>query len=390
MDEITEAIKGNEYYNEINGKIVRTINPPIYHGSTILFKNFEDFHDAGLGKYQGVVYGTNRMPSQRAFEEILNKLEGGHITRAFQSGISAITNTLMAFTRAGDHILVCENVYGPAIRFCKKILSKYNVEVTYIPAAVGENIVDYIKDNTKLIFLESPGSNTFEIQDIPVIAKIAREKNILTVFDNTWATPIYFKPLALGIDVSIQSVTKYIAGHSDILLGTVSVNEKYADMFDDYYNTMEVFVSPQDCYLALRGLRTLKVRLGHHEQAALKVAKWLDGLDIIEEVIHPALENHPQHEIWKRDFSGSSGLFAFMFKKDYSIEQISAFINSLEVFGIGYSWGGFKSLVTAGTYKRSADPARAGKVIIRLNIGLEEVDDLIADLEEGFKVLGEK
>ncbi len=387
MSDSTKLIQSNEYHDVIEGKRVKTVNPPVYNGSTVLLEKYEDMVLARSGKYDGICYGTNRLPTQRAFEETLRELEGGHLTRAFQSGISAIINTLFAFTESGDHIILCENVYGPTARFCNKILSGYNVEATFAPASAGTDIAEHIKKNTKLIFLESPGSNTFEIQDIPAITAIARERNVITVLDNTWATPLYLKPLQLGVDISIQSVSKYISGHSDILLGAITVNEKYSDKFDNFYSTMEIFAPPYDCYLALRGLKTLPLRLKQHEISAIKVARWLETIDLVDKVIHPALQTHPQHHIWRRDFAGSSGLFAFTFKEDYSDEKIASFINSLDLFGIGFSWGGFKSLITAGKYKRVFGSEYSGKAVIRLNIGLEDSNDLIKDLQKGLQAL---
>jgi cystathionine beta-lyase len=387
MKESSKLIHTVDHRVEYQRKSTRTVNPPLYTGSTVLFDTYEDLLLANSGDYDGITYGTDRLPTQRAFEAALNYFENGHLTRAFQSGISAITNTLLAFTVSGDHILVCQNVYGPTARFCQKILTKYNINVTFVPPAVGADIDHYIEKNTRLIFLESPGSNTFEIQNIPAITELAQTKGIITVLDNTWATPLYLKPFDLGIDISIQSVTKYIAGHSDVLLGAVTVNEKYSKMLAEYYKVMEIFASPQDCYLALRGLKTLPVRLKQHEASALQIAKWLETIDIVDRVIHPALPGHPQHRIWQRDFSGSSGLFAFTFKEDYPNEKLASFVNSLEYFGIGYSWGGFKSLVTAGKFSRSPESEYYGKTMVRLNIGLEDAEDLIQDLARGFDIL---
>ncbi len=363
------------------------INPPLYRGSTVLFDTYEDLLSVYDGTYEGSVYGTDRLLNQRLFEEALLKLEGGYLTRAFQSGLSAIQNTLMAFTKSGDHILICDNAYGPGMYFSKKILSRFNIEADVIPSDVGADIKKYIKPNTRFILLESPGSITFEIQDIPAITKIAQGKNIVTALDNTWATPLYLKPFELGVDISIQSVTKYIAGHSDVLLGAVTTNEKYAAQFEKFYSTMELFAQPEDCYLALRGLETLELRLKEHERSALEIAHWLKSLDIIDTVIHPALPEHPQHEIWKRDFSGSTGIFSFIFKKDYATETIAKFVNTLNLFGIGFSWGGYKSLITVGKNRRVFDSAYKDKTFIRLNIGLEKTDDLMRDLDKGFSVL---
>jgi cystathionine beta-lyase len=384
MKDSSKLIHSVDHHVESQKKTVRTINPPLYTGSTVLFDSYEDLQLANSGKYDGITYGTDRLPTQRAFEEALKNVENGYLSRAFQSGISAITNTLLAYTGSGDHILVCQNVYGPTAYFCQKILTKFNINVTFVPPAVGTEIDEYIEKNTRLIFLESPGSNTFEIQDIPAITELAQSKGIITVLDNTWSTPLYLKPFELGIDISIQSVTKYIAGHSDVLLGAVTVNKKCSEVFAEYYKVMEIFASPHDCYLALRGLKTLPVRLKQHEASALQIARWLEKVDLVDRVIHPALPGHPQHRIWQRDFSGSSGLFAFTFKEDYSNEKLASFVNSLDFFGIGYSWGGFKSLITAGKFSRSPESEYDGKTMVRLNIGLEDAEDLMQDLARGF------
>jgi len=390
MKKTTELIRFDDYFSEINGKPVRTINPPVYKGSTVLFQNYEDMLRANRGQYEGVAYGTDRLPTQRALEEALRRLEGGHLTRVFQSGINAIINTLLAFTKSGDQILLCDNIYGPTARFCRKILSRYDVEIGVVPPAVGADIREHIRENTRLIFLESPGSNTFEIQDIPAVTAIARERGIMTLLDNTWATPLYLRPFDLGIDVSVQSVTKYISGHSDVLLGSVTVSEQYAEEFKRFYRVMEVFASPEDCFLALRGLKTLEIRLRHHETSALQIAKWLETVDLVDKVIHPALPSHPEHHIWKRDFRGSSGLFAFTFREDYSENVLATFVDSLDLFGLGYSWGGYKSLLTAAKCDRTCSSRYPDKTIVRLNIGLEDPVDLMEDLQKGFKALRAK
>ena len=387
MKRTTRLVNFDSFNQDEEGNQLKTINPPIFRGSTVLFNNFEDLTQANAGEYQGITYGTDRLPTQRVFEEAMRELEGGASTRAFPSGVSAITNTLLALTKCGDHILVCDNAYGPTARFCTEILTKYNIQTTFIPPAAGGEIESYIQDNTTLIFLESPGSNTFEIQDIPAIAALAKERDIVTVLDNTWATPLYLDAFALGIDISIQSVTKYISGHSDMLMGTATANEKYAERLEQFYRILEIYTPEEDCYTALRGLRTLPLRLRQHEQSALKIARWLESLAIIDHVIHPALPSHPQHQIWKRDFTGSSGIFAFVFKQEYEQDKLAEFVNSLQLFGIGYSWGGFKSLITASKYNRSQESKYTGKTVVRLNIGLEEPVDLIEDLESGFHLL---
>lgn len=387
MKRTTRLVNFDSFSQDKGTEPPQTINPPIYRGSTILFKNFADLTLANSGKHQGITYGTDRMPTQRAFEGAVRELEGGALTRAFQSGIAAIINTFLAFTSSGDHILVCDNAYAPTVRYCTHILAKFNIETTFIAPAAGTEISDFLQDNTKLIFLESPGSNTFEIQDIPAITALAKAREIVTVLDNTWATPLYLDPFALGINISIQSATKYLTGHSDILMGTVTTDEKHADILQEYYRTTETYTPEEDCYTALRGLRTLPLRLSQHEQSALEVARWLESLPHIGDVIHPALPSHPQHHIWKRDFTGSSGLFAFTFAEEYPPEKLAVFIDSLQLFGIGYSWGGFRSLITAAKYNRTHASKYAGKTVIRLNIGLEDPADIINDLLSGFEFL---
>ena len=376
-----------DYTQKYGDRKIKTINPDIQSGSTVLFQDFEDMQLALEGGYPGVDYGTHGLSTQKAFEEALCKLENGFRTYAFPSGINAITNTLMAFTQSGDEILLCDNAYGPTKRFCHNILTKYNVKTTHIESNIGSEISNYINDNTRLIFLESPGSNTFEIQDILEIVKAAKKTGVMVIIDSTWATPLYLKPLDLGVDIAIQSVTKYICGHSDVLMGCATVNEKYADEFAEYFQTVENYTNPQDCYIALRGLRTLKVRLEEHEKSAYKIAQWLEKQEIVDCVIHPGLESHPQHSLWKRDFSGSSGLFSFTFKEPYSTDKIAKFINSLKMFALGFSWGGYKSLLTARPYERDGRQLHDGKHVIRLSIGLEETKDLIEDLKQGFNNL---
>jgi cysteine-S-conjugate beta-lyase len=387
MKDTTNLINSKGDEDSLHGKLVKTINPPLYRGSTVLFQSYEDLLLANAGAYGGVTYGTDRLPPQRLFEEAIRDFETGYLTRAFQSGISAIIHTLLAFTRSGDHVLLCDNVYGPTALYCREILSRYNIEASTVPPNVGADIEDYLRPNTRLIFLESPGSNTFEIQDIPAITAIARARGILTVLDNTWATPLYLNPFKLGVDISIQSVTKYVSGHSDVLLGTVTVNEKCAEALESFYRISELYASPEDCLLALRGLRTLPVRLNQHERSALMIAEWLETLDLVDQVIHPALPSHPEHHLWKRDFKGSSGLFAFTLKEAFSDASMATFMNSLNLFGIGYSWGGFKSLITAAHVQRSQPSRYAGRTLIRLSVGLEDPGDLQEDLGQGLNLL---
>ncbi|WP_205747414.1 cystathionine beta-lyase [Desulfopila sp. IMCC35006] len=364
-----------------------TINPPLYRGSTVLFDGYQQMIQVNRHEYEGITYGTDRLPTQRQFEEAMRELEGGAVTRVFQSGIAAIQTALLAFTRSGDHILVCDNAYGPGQRFCRKVLKKFDIDYTPVPADVGADIAQYIRPNTVLILLESPGSITFEIQDIPAITAIARQKNIITVLDATWATPLYVKPFELGIDVSIHSVTKYISGYSDVLAGTVTVNERNAETFAAFYKLMEIYTPAEECYLALRGLHSMATRLRQHQQSALTIARWLESVAIVDQVLHPALPSHPEHHLWQRDFTGSSGLFAFTFKKEYTDEQLTAFIDSLRLFRLGYSWGGYQSLLTAARIVRATPSRYAGKTVVRLSIGLEDCEDLRHDLEQGLALL---
>jgi cystathionine beta-lyase len=373
---------------QIGGKPVRTINPSLERASTILFERFEDLEAANAGAYPGITYGTDRLPVQRAFEEAIRQLEGGGLTRAFQSGISAIINTLLAFTRAGDHILICDNAYGPTTHFCQEILARFQVEASAVPANAGADIAGYFRPETRLVLLESPGSNTFELQDIPAITSLARERGILTVLDGTWATPLYLRAFELGVDVSVQSATKYISGHSDVLLGVVTVAPALAEPFDAFCRVMELFAAPEDCALALRGLKTLPVRLRQHGQSALEIAQWLSAHDLVDQVLHPALPSHPEHHLWRRDFHGASGLFGFTFRREYPADRLAAFVNALELFGIGYSWGGYKSLVTAGRAQRALPSRYQGRTIVRLSIGLEDPRDLMRDLGAAMSFLG--
>lgn len=361
----------------------RTISPPLHRASTVLFGSYAELARANAGRHEGITYGTDRLPAQRAFEAALCELEGGAMTRAFQSGLAAITNALLAFTRAGDHVLVADNAYGPGQAFCREVLARFGVEVGAIPADAGAEVADHLRPNTRLVLLESPGSHTLELQDVPAIAALARARGVLTVLDATWATPLHLKPFALGVDASIQSATKYLSGHSDVLLGAVTVTEALAPALDRYCRITEAFAAPEDCALALRGLRTLPVRLERHARSALELARWLETVPAVGEVLHPALPSHPQHALWRRDFTGASGLFSFTLREEPPEERLAAFVDGLRLFGIGYSWGGFQSLVTAGKVSRRLPSRHAGKAVIRLSVGLEDPADLREDLAAG-------
>ncbi len=364
-----------------------SINPPVYHASTVLFDDYAELKAAAQGQYAGFTYGTDGSPTQHAFEKAMTELEGGYWTRAFPSGLLAITSTLQAFLASGDHLLICNSVYGPVRRFARNVLDKYGVTTSYFPANVGADIEDYITPETRFILLESPGSNTFEIQDVPAVVKVAKKHGILTAIDNTWATPLFFQPFAHGVDISIHSVTKYISGHSDVLLGSATISEACYKKFHQLCRALEIFAPQEACYMALRGLKTLKIRLKQHETSALELATWLEGETTVEAVLHPALPSHPEHAIWQRDFSGSAGIFSFVLKPQYDEQAVARFVDSLELFGIGYSWGGYKSLVTAGKFAQSDISRYKDRWMIRLNVGLEDVADLRADVQKALRVL---
>jgi cystathionine beta-lyase len=365
----------------------RTVNPELYRGSTVLFDSYADLQRAGQGAYTGVTYGTDRLPQQRILEQALAELEGAALTRVFPSGISAISETLLAFVQAGDHLLVCDNAYGPTLRFCREVLARFGVQTDTVPANAGADIAAFLRPNTRLIFLESPGSNTFEIQDIPAITHVARQRGIITALDNTWATPLFLNPFALGVDISIHSVTKYLSGHSDVLMGSASTTAAHAETLARAYACREIYASPEDCLLTLRGLKTLHVRMKEHYASALLVAERLQAHPLIRDVLYPALPTHPEHHLWKRDFCGASGLFGLTLRHEYAPEALGVFLDSLRLFGLGYSWGGYKSLITAGVPARTLAGRHQGQTIIRLHIGLEDPQDLLEDLLQGLSLL---
>ena len=360
-----------------------TINPPVHRASTVLYESYEAFIEADQKPFHGKLYGTFGSPVQLELERALAELEGGYACRVCHSGFDAIETVLMAFTRSDDHILVSDNVYGPTRDFCDCVLAKYRVEVEYLPPNIGADVERFIKPNTKLVYLESPGSNTFELQDVPAVVDIARHQDIVTVLDNTWATPLYFKPFEHGVDVSIHSGSKYIAGHSDTLLGVITTNEERFQELHSFYESTEHFASPESCYSALKGLRSLPLRLARHQGSALELAKWLDEHPAVETVIHPALESHPEHDVWRRDMTGASGVFGFILEEELSRAQLSTFLDPMQVFAIGLSWGGFQSLIKAERITDRVHPFRyEGRTIIRLSVGLEDVDAMKRDLSD--------
>jgi cystathionine beta-lyase len=362
------------------------VNPPVYHASTMLYPTAED-QVAHRSRYS---YGRRGTPTSEALESALTDLEGAACAGValLPSGLAAISSALLAVAGAGDHILVTDSVYRPTRTFCDTIFKRMGVETTYYDPLIGAGIETLFKPNTRAVFTEAPGSQSFEMQDIPAIAKVAHDKGALALTDNTWGTPLYFRPLEKGVDLSIQAGTKYIGGHSDIMFGCVSANAKTLPRLKDTVYGMGLCVGPDDIYLALRGLRTLGVRLARHYQSGVRVARWLEQRPEVLRVMHPALESDPGHAVWKRDFSGACGLFSIVLKP-CADKAVYAFMNELQLFGMGYSWGGFESLVIAfdcAEY-RSATPWAPGGPTLRFHIGLEEPGDLIADLERGFAAM---
>ena len=372
------------------------VNTPIYRGSTVLFPTLDDYYAAGEGKpfydtshgirSRDFSYGTTGTPTTYALQRAIAELEHAQHAIISPSGLAAITHTLMAFLKQGDHLLMTDSVYGPTRRFCNQVLKRYGVETTFYDPLIGSDIKHLIRDNTKLIFTESPGSLTFEVQDIPAIAKEAHARGVVVATDNSWATPLYCLPLELGADISIQAATKYIGGHSDILLGTVAANTEHYDPIAASHQHFGAATSPDDCYLALRGLRSMAVRLAHHQEAALVVAKWLQKRPEVAQVLHPGLADHPGHHIFKRDFAGSTGLLSFILDPKYTYQDVCRMVDHYDIFDIGASWGGFESLALHFDLKgvRTAKPLSVTGQAIRIYIGLEHIDDLIRDLENGF------
>jgi cystathionine beta-lyase len=362
------------------------VNPPVYHASTVLYPSAEDFV-AHRARYQ---YGRRGTPTTEALELALQELEGPQCAGVslMPSGLAAISAALLSVVHAGDHILVTDSAYGPTRYFCEQVLIRLGVTMTYYDPLIGASIAELLRTNTRVVYLESPGSQSFEIQDVGAIAKVAHDKGALVLMDNTWATPLYFRPLDHGVDLAIQAGTKYIGGHSDVMLGTVSANSASVAPLKNTVRLTGLCEGPDDVYLGLRGLRTLAVRLDRHYQSGLAVARWLEGRPEVLRLLHPALPSHPGHSIWKRDFTGASGLFSVALKP-VPQKAVYAFLDTLELFGIGASWGGYESLAIPFDCSpiRSATRWAPGGPTVRFHIGLEAVEDLVADLKRGFATL---
>ncbi|MBA2124710.1 cystathionine beta-lyase [Hyphomicrobium methylovorum] len=357
------------------------VNPPVYRGSTVLYKTFASLQS----REQPYTYGRRATPTTHALEEAIVELEGGAATILTSSGLGAVSTALLAFVSAGDHILITDSVYQPARAFADKMLKRLGVETTYYDPHIGADITSLFRENTRLVLVESPGSQTFEMQDIPAIANAAHARDLWVVADNTWATPLYCKPLALGADVSIEAGTKYIVGHADAMLGAVTGNDRAARFLDRVKEALGTCPGSEETYLGLRGLRTLDVRLERHQRSALTIAKWLEARPEVAKVLYPALESHPGHALWKRDFTGATGLFTVILNPVDDI-ALAAFLDGLHFFGMGYSWGGYESLVIPfdPTSYRTATRWTESGPALRFHIGLEAVEDLVSDLEDGF------
>ncbi len=360
------------------------VNLPIYRASTILFPTYDSFMAADNGVWPTPIYGRYGTPSTMALEEALAEVDNAEKAIVTSSGLAAIVVVLLAYLRAGDHVLIPDNVYGSTRRFCDMDLSRLGVQVEYYDPLVGAKIDALIKDNTRMVFVESPGSLSFEMQDIPAIAKAAHAKNVLLVSDSTWGASLYFRAFEKGVDINIQSATKYISGHSDLVMGVITCNGEHYKRIAQTYKNLGMTPSGDNCFLALRGLRSLAVRLSRHYENAMKVAQWLKTRPEVHEVLYPALPGAPGHDIWKRDFLGASSLFGFVLTETND-RKIAAMFDSMEIFGMGYSWGGYESLMVPVQIEKSrtATTWKYPGTLIRIHVGLEHVDDIIADLEAG-------
>jgi len=367
------------------------VNPPVMRGSTVLYPSCADRKAAAAKRFdQALTYGTQGGPNHHALEDVICEIEGGSRCQIVSTGLAAVTVPLLAFLKTGEHMLMPDSVYGPARAFADGMLARLGIETTYYDPCIDEQgIAALIRPNTRVVYTESPGSHTFEVQDIPAIARAAHARGAKVLIDNTWGIH-HFQPFRHGVDVSIQALTKYVVGHSDVLLGAITVRAE-----EDWRTLRSAalqlgqYASPDDCWLALRGVRTLPVRLEKQSASALAIAAWLAGRPEVLKVLHPALPGAPGHELWKRDFTGACSLFGVVFRPEYSIEASWAFVDSLTLFGIGASWGGYESLAlpTTGFITRTVTSADLGGPAVRLHIGLEDTADLIADLEAGLSVL---
>ena len=359
------------------------VNPPVYHASTVLSETLEQRIDRSKAK---VRYGRAGTPTTFALEDAMSALEQAHGTILASSGLAAITMALSAFVQTGDHILVTDSTYTPTRNFCNQTLSRLGVETEYFDPLTGSGITELIRENTRLVWTECPGSQTFDVQDLPVIVEAAHSRDVIVLTDNTWSGGYFRKPLTEGVDVSVQAATKYIVGHSDVMMGTIACNEATFEKVRQSSSLFGMCCGPDDVYLALRGLRTISVRMDRHHESGIRVAEWLQSRPEVSQVMHPALPQDPGHELWKRDFTGASGLFGFVLKEG-DRTKLSAMMDHMELLGMGSSWGGYESLLIPSwpEQSRTVTNWEVSGQCMRIHVGLEDPDDLIADLEAGFE-----
>ncbi|EFP95429.1 cystathionine beta-lyase [Vibrio caribbeanicus] len=370
------------------------VNPPVQRASTVVFNTVAEKQSAAINRTnQTLFYGRRGTHTHFALQDAMAQIENGAGCALYPCGTAAITSAILSFVKSGDHILMVDTCYEPTRDFCNNILKNLGVETTYFSPTIGQDIEQHIRPNTRLLFLESPGSITMEVQDVPTLSKIAHQHDLIVMLDNTWAAGVNFEALKYGVDISIQAATKYIVGHSDVMLGTAVANEKYWEQLREHSYLLGQCVSADDAYLGLRGIRTLDIRLRQHAENSLTIANWLTSRPEVDHVRHPELPSCPGHEFFKRDFKGGNGLFSFVLKTSYP-KATNAFLDTLQHFSMGYSWGGFESLVLANepksfnSLRTIANPNFKG-TLIRVHIGLEDVDDLIADLTAAFEKYNE-
>jgi len=370
-------------------KFMGAVNTPVFRATTMLFPTVSDLEAAVRGEYEGIGYGLHGLPTVTDLQNAIAELEGGHAALAVPSGLTATTLPLLALAIPGDHVLVTDSVYGPTRRFCDLHMKRLGVAVSYYDPLLGADIAREFRPNTRIVFAESPGSLTFDVQDISAIAQAAHARNALLIIDNSWATPLNFRAFDHGVDVSVHAATKYIAGHSDTLLGLIVASEATFPKLHRLWTDMGVTASSDDCFMGLRGLRTLATRLARQQASGIKVAEWLRTRPEVNEVIHPALPGSRGHALWKRDFAGATSLFGLVLNP-VAKDRIDAMLDGMRLFGMGWSWGGFESLIIPiyPEKTRTASRWEAAGPMLRLYVGLEDPDDLIADLTDGLARLG--
>jgi len=358
------------------------VNTPVYRASTILYRDLATLESGDVPYF----YGRRGTPSSRSLEEAVTALEGGARTVICSSGLNAIAVAILSACGAGDHLLMVDSCYAPTRTTCDRTLARYGIETTYYDPCIGAGIEAMFRPNTRAVFCESPGSLTFEVQDVPAIARVAHGRGASMLLDNTWATPLYFDAFTHGVDLSIQAATKYIGGHADVMIGYVCANETHAARLSQTHDHLGIYASGDDCFLALRGLRTMPVRLKRHGETALALSRWLQARPEVARVRYPPLQDDPGHALWARDFTGATGLFGVVLKP-VPHKGLAAFFDSLKLFGMGFSWGGYESLIVPSKLHRTASKFEAEGPLIRIHAGLENVDDLITDLERGFAAM---